>query len=252
MRRHSHEVVTTQPNGTRLHCAASRGSEAGTLARCPDVSPEDPWRVRIAGAGGPVARRCRHAHHSFLACAHASHLFVRAGPRTSVPTALARVHLFAGEEDDAQEDRCDRDRRGARRVGIRGRSHDRQRRERNRRDRPGAVASCGNIIGSTYLLSGTNVSGQTATVLVNTPTDITRVTRVNVETANGCVDINLYVQLKDSGGSNLDGVGFCEVTATGGLGFNELNASDNVAGCTATLGTPVNVSQITALVVTQT
>jgi hypothetical protein len=116
----------------------------------------------------------------------------------------------------------------------------------------GAVASCGNIIGSTYLLSGTNVSGQTATVLVNTPTDITRVTRVNVETANGCVDINLYVQLKDSGGSNLDGVGFCEVTATGGLGFNELNASDNVAGCTATLGTPVNVSQITALVVTQT
>lgn len=116
----------------------------------------------------------------------------------------------------------------------------------------GSVTSCGNITGSTYLLSGTGISGQTSTTLVNTPSDITKVTRVNVETVADCVDINLYVQLKGAANANLDGVGFCEVTATGGMNFNELSAGDNVPGCTVTLATPVNVADILSLVVTET
>jgi acetyl-CoA carboxylase carboxyltransferase component len=116
----------------------------------------------------------------------------------------------------------------------------------------GSVASCGDITGSTYLLYGTGITGQTSTVLINTPSDITKVTRVNIETVTDCININFYVQLKDGGGSNLDGVGFCEVTASGGLGFNELSSGDNVPGCTVDLNVPVNVAAITTLVVTQT
>lgn len=116
----------------------------------------------------------------------------------------------------------------------------------------GPVASCGDITGSTYLLYGTGISGQTNTTVTGSPSDITRVTRVNVETVDSCIDINFFVQLQDGSNSNLDGVGFCEVTATGGLGFDEASSGDNVAGCTVDLSTPVNVADIYHLVVTQT
>lgn len=116
----------------------------------------------------------------------------------------------------------------------------------------GDVNSCGDVTGSTYLLHGTGISGQTSTVVTGTPSDITKVTRVNIETVGGCVDINFFVQLKDGGGSNLDGVGFCEATLTGGLGFDEASSTDNTPGCTVDLSTEVNVSAIEFLVVTQT
>ena len=117
----------------------------------------------------------------------------------------------------------------------------------------GDVVACGNITGSTYLLYGTGISGQTATVEIDTPSDITRVTRVNIETDPSCVQNNLYVQLKTGpSGSLLDCIGFCQVTASGGLGYNETDATDNVAGCTVDLSTPVNVSDIFTLVVTET
>ena len=124
----------------------------------------------------------------------------------------------------------------------------------------GSVASCGDITGSTYLLYGTGISGNNAgghgdqdnTVVINTPSDISKVTRVNIETVGDCVDINFYVQLKDGGFGNLDGIGFCEVTSTGGLGFNEASSDDNIPGCTVDLSVPVNVADIITLVVTQT
>jgi hypothetical protein len=116
----------------------------------------------------------------------------------------------------------------------------------------GPVASCGDITGSTYLLYGTGISGQTATVVTGTPSDITKVTRVNVETVGSCVDINFFVQLQDGSNGNLDGVGFCEVTSTGGLNYDEASSGDNVPGCTVDLSTPVNVADIYKLVVTQT
>lgn len=114
------------------------------------------------------------------------------------------------------------------------------------------VASCGDVTGSTYLLWGTGISGQEDTVVTGFPSDITKVTRVNIETEEGCIDINFFVQLKDTGGSYLDGVGFCEATASGGLGFNEADAGDNTPGCTVTLGSAVDVAAIAFLVVTQT
>lgn len=116
----------------------------------------------------------------------------------------------------------------------------------------GDVDKCGDVTGSTYLLHGTGISGQTNTVVTGTPSDITKVTRVNIETDASCEDINLFVQLKDGGGSNLDGVGFCEVTLTGGLGFDEAGSGDNVPGCTVDLSSEVDVSAIEALVVTET
>ncbi len=124
----------------------------------------------------------------------------------------------------------------------------------------GPVASWGDITRSPHLLYGTGISGDNAgghgnqdnTVEINTPSDITRVTRVNIETTLSCVDINFYVQLKNGSGGNLDGIGFCEVTSTGGLGVNETNKNDNVPGCTVDLSTPVNVADIITLVVTQT
>ncbi|OGN85316.1 MAG: hypothetical protein A2X23_10500 [Chloroflexi bacterium GWC2_73_18] len=116
----------------------------------------------------------------------------------------------------------------------------------------GAVDNCGDVTGSTYLLYGTGISGQTFTEVTGAPSDITKVTWVNIETGSECYNINLFVQLKDGSENPLDGVGFCEVTATGGLGWNEAWNGDNTYGCTVALSTPVNVSAIEFLVVTET
>jgi len=124
----------------------------------------------------------------------------------------------------------------------------------------GDVNSCGDITGSTHILHGAGFTGDNAgghgnqdnSVMVNTPSDITKVSMVNIETDDGCIDINHYVQLQNGTGGNLDGVGFCEVTATGGFGFNELSHTDNTAGCTVVLTHSVAVADIEKLVVTQT
>ena len=115
-----------------------------------------------------------------------------------------------------------------------------------------SVNSCGDVTGSTYLLHGTGISCQTDTVVTGSPSDIAKVTRVNIETQESCIDINFFVQLQDSGGGNLDGVGFCEATASGGLGFDEASDTDNTPGCTVDLDTEVDVLDIAFLVVTQT
>jgi acetyl-CoA carboxylase carboxyltransferase component len=124
----------------------------------------------------------------------------------------------------------------------------------------GDVDSCGNITGSTYILHGAGFTGNNAgghgnqdnSVMINTPSDITKASMVNIETVADCVNINLHVQLQNGSGGNLDGVGFCEVTSTGGFGYNETNAGDNVPGCTVVLTHSVAVADIEKLVVTQT
>jgi hypothetical protein len=124
----------------------------------------------------------------------------------------------------------------------------------------GDVDSCGDITGSTYILHGAGFTGDNAgghgnqdnSVMINTPSDITKASMVNIETVADCVNINLYVQLQNGTGGNLDGVGFCEVTSTGGFGFNELSPGDNVPGCTVVLTHSVAVADIEKLVVTQT
>ena len=116
----------------------------------------------------------------------------------------------------------------------------------------GDVDKCGDVTGSTYLLYGTGISGQTATVVTGTSSDVTKVTWVNIETSSDCQNINVFVQLKDWGGSYLDGTGFCEVTLSGGLNYDEDDSTDNVPGCTVLLSTPVPVADIEFLVVTMT
>jgi len=126
----------------------------------------------------------------------------------------------------------------------------------------GEVAKCGDVTGSTFILQGQDVNPKTGTfptdpgdaVLSGTPTNITRTTQVNIETGvdDSCVGININVQLKDAGGSNLPGAtGSCEVFDGGGLGFDEVSAGDNTDGCTVDLAVSQDIAPITALVVTE-
>ncbi len=113
----------------------------------------------------------------------------------------------------------------------------------------GTVGSCGDVTGTTFLLKGTTVSGEPA-IWSGPVTDVTKVTGVNIETVASCVAQNVFVQLTDSGGNALDGVGFCEVTAGGGLGWLEGSGGDNVPGCTVTLSAEVSVAAIAGISVT--
>jgi len=124
----------------------------------------------------------------------------------------------------------------------------------------GDVAKCGDVTGSTFILKGQDVNPKTGVFPVDpgdaaqsgTPSDITKVIQVNLETDGACVGINLTVQLQGPDGTNLvGGTGSCEVFAGGGLGFNEVSTGDNTDGCTVVLASEQSVSVITELLVTE-
>lgn len=131
----------------------------------------------------------------------------------------------------------------------------------------GDVAKCGDVDGSTYILKGQTVNSavQDDTV-TGSPSDITKATHVNIETADGCDGMNAFIALYagENGTGTQLATGSCTIASqtvdndgaligeADGLGWAEGNAADNVAGCTAQLSGEVGVSAIESLVVTMT
>jgi hypothetical protein len=117
------------------------------------------------------------------------------------------------------------------------------------------------VTGSTYILESQSI-GFAGDDIVGSlgnlgPADITEFKAVNIESVPDCDQINVFVAVYDGEGGtgNVIASGSCQIsgdsTGTGGdpgdppeddgLGYDELGTGDNVAGCTAVVGTDTGI-----------
>ena len=109
----------------------------------------------------------------------------------------------------------------------------------------GAVAKCGDVTGTTFILKGEAINDAAGWTTVTGKSDDPRYAEaVNIETVPGCVDQDVFV-LVDSMGSTP-----CTVHDGGGVNYNEAAPGDNNFGCTALLNDYVGVAGISNLTVT--
>jgi len=111
----------------------------------------------------------------------------------------------------------------------------------------GAVLSCGDVTGTTFILYGETINEPGAsTYLTGNSSDPRYAIAVNIETGDlsSCDQQDVFV-LVDSMGSTP-----CTIHAGGGLNYDEASKADNNYGCTAVLNGSVAVASITTLTVT--
>jgi hypothetical protein len=109
----------------------------------------------------------------------------------------------------------------------------------------GAVAKCGDVDGTTFILKGETINNADAwTTVTGNSTDPTLARAVNIETVDSCDRQDVFVLV--------DGMGSiaCTVHVGGGVGYDEANTGDNTYGCTALLNDYVSVAGINWLTVT--